>query len=147
MIKLTLFCIKAIKAIKKNIDRPIGNKMAKKAIQDASLIKLALEGMKDAPISDVSTNSMEETVKKDEALFYKNAANFLDKTGDALNQYMVQQKLLVEKQNEDDFFKMLPSPEKKIILQEKVKLYIAELRAKRRKLNENVDDNEANVEE
>ena len=145
--KVKFILYKSNQSDQKKVDRPIGNKMAKKAIQDASLIKLALEGMKDAPISDVSTNSMEETVKKDEALFYKIAANFLDKTGDALNQYMVQQKLLVEKQNEDDFIKMLPSPEKKIILQEKVKLYIAELRAKRRKLNENVDDNEANVEE
>ena len=65
----------------KTIDRPIGNKKTKIAIQDASIIKLALELLKDAQISDVSTSLRKLQLKKNEALFYKNKANLWKKIG------------------------------------------------------------------
>ena len=121
----------------KKDERPIGNKMAKKAQQDAALIKLALDGLKDPPpISDVSTISIDENMKKSESAFYQNATNFLTQTGEALRIFMQQQQDSNEKQNEKEFLNMLGSPEKKVFIAEKMKLYISEMRAKRRKLED-----------
>ena len=53
----------------KKTDHPIGNKMAKKALQDAALIKQTLESLKDPPLSDVSTTSTDDTVKNKKQLF------------------------------------------------------------------------------
>jgi hypothetical protein len=114
--------------------RPIGNKAAKKAAQDASLIKQALEELKEpSPSSDVS--SISERINGQET-FYMNAATFLSKTGDALSSYMQQQQDQLDKQHEKDMLQLMATPEKREVMMEKSKLYVAEIRAKRRKLEE-----------
>jgi hypothetical protein len=123
---------------KKKEDRPLGNKAAKKAAQDAALIKLALDGMKESPPSDVSIMSNNESTKKEEDIFYHNATAFLNKTGDALGEYMSHQKAILEQQNEKEMLTLLATPEKKLVLQEKTRLYLAQMRVKRLKLEKNL---------
>jgi hypothetical protein len=139
---------------KENETRPVGNKAAKKAKQDAALIKQCLDGMKEKSPSDLSSNSGDHTVGNVEngtENFYSNASLFLSKTGDALMSYIQQQQTILEQQNEKEILGMLPTPEKKELLLEKQKLYITELRAKRQKLETlfdatNLDNEDLTVE-
>jgi hypothetical protein len=131
---------------KENV-RPVGNKAAKKAKADALMIKQALDGLKKEEKETNSTSDLSiASVSGGSAVgiqdfFYKSASDLIIKTGEALSTYVESQKLAQESQklaqdhsNEKEILNMMSTPEKKEILEEKKKLYIAELRAKRRKV-------------
>jgi hypothetical protein len=106
------------------LERPKGNKATKKAVEDATIIKRALDAMKDDAISTSGTSS-----KSGEAAnqFYRDASSFLAAAGSALETYMSQS-------NDIQTAQMLSTPERKEFMSEAAKLRIAEMRAKRRRL-------------
>jgi hypothetical protein len=101
-------------------ERPKGNKATKKAVEDATIIKRALDAMKDDAISTSGTSS-----KSGEAAnqFYRDASSFLAAAGSALETYMSQS-------NDIQTAQMLSTPERKEFMSEAAKLRIAEMRAK-----------------
>ena len=110
---------------KKTTARPKGTKAAKKAAEDAALIKQVLESQKDS-VSVLSSNSSNHGTHQSE-IFFKEAVGFLSVTGDAIKSYM-------EQQQDARMVELLDTPDRRELVKEQAKLRLAEMRAKRRKL-------------
>ena len=112
---------------KKPTARPRGTKAAKKAAEDAALIKQVLDQSKDS-VSVLSSQSSSQGPRQSD-LFFKEAVGFLSATGDAIKTYM-------EQQQDARIVELLDTPERRELVKEQAKLRLAEMRAKRRRLED-----------
>jgi predicted transcriptional regulator len=108
----------------KKPSRPKGTKAAKKVVEEAALIKQAISASKEDG-SSLSGSSYSKSPSEND--FFKEAASFLGLTGEAVKAY-------IEQQSKQHMMDLLDTPEKKELVREEARLRLAELRAKRRKL-------------
>jgi hypothetical protein len=100
-------------------ERPKGNKASKKAVQDATIIKQALDAIKDDTALSSGSSKSGDMANQ----FYRDASSFLSAAGSALETYISQS-------NDLQTAQMLSTPERKEFMSEAAKLCIAEMRAK-----------------